>query len=91
MMMMMMILNLFLTTEADKGHARTACTHCNVNSLIDSLLGASWLNDPEMMEDNPCWSQYGTLSDVEAPKRHDLAASCSTSMASVQAGGLIKL
>ena len=59
--------------------------------VIESLLGASWLNDPEMMEDNSWWSQYGTSSNAEAPKRHELAASCSPSVAAVQAGGLDEL
>lgn len=37
---------------------------------------------------NPRRSQCGTSTDVETPRREELAAACSPSMAATQAGGL---
>lgn len=59
-----------------------------MRNLIDPVLVVSWPNGSEMREKNPQRSQYGTLTDLEAPRRDELAASCFPSMAAVQAGGL---
>lgn len=59
-----------------------------MSNFIDPMLGVTRPDGSEKNGKKPWRYQCGTSTDVETPRREELAVACSPSMAATQAGGL---